>query len=275
MALQLSDRRARELPELRYEPTRKRVRASSGGKVFGDSREAVLVWEPRRVVPQYAFPDGDLRATLRPAAPAEVEEHPVSLGSSRHVLDPSTPFGAHSAPGTPLTLELDGIVLAGAGFRPEDPDLAGYVVVDFTAFDEWREEDEPIVSHPRDPFHRVDVRRSSRHVHVEVDGVTLADTKAPLLLFETSLPPRLYLPPSDVDFSRLRESSRETTCAYKGRARYWSAEVDGRTHPNLAWAYENPLPDAAQITGYVAFFDEHVDVTLDGERIPRPVTPWS
>ncbi|MEV5301041.1 DUF427 domain-containing protein [Amycolatopsis methanolica] len=167
------------------------------------------------------------------------------------------------------------MVLAGAGFRPDDPDLAEYVIADFDAFDEWLEEDETIVSHPRDPFHRVDVRRSSRHVRVEVDGVPLADTKWPLLVFETSLPPRLYLPPSDVDFTRLRESARETACAYKGRARYWSAKVGGRTHPDLAWAYEKPLPDAGQLAGHVAFFDERVDVTLDGERVPRPVTPWS
>ncbi|MDQ0376117.1 DUF427 domain-containing protein [Amycolatopsis thermophila] len=271
MALQLSLRQARELPELRFEPTRKRVRASSGGQVFADSRDAVLVWEPRRVVPQYAFPDDDIRATLSPAGPSEVAERPVSLGPAR-VLDPSTPFGAHSTEGAALTLQLDGIVLEGAGFRPSDPDLAGYVIVDFAAFDEWREEDEVIVAHPRDPFHRVDVRRGSRHVHIEADSVTLADTKAPRLVFETSLPPRFYLPPSDVDFSRLRESSRESACAYKGRARYWTAADGGR---ELAWAYEEPLPDAAEIAGYVAFFDEHVDVTLDGERLERPVTPWS
>ncbi|ROS38976.1 DUF427 domain-containing protein [Amycolatopsis thermoflava] len=275
MALQLSLRQARELPELRFEPTRKRVRAVAGGKVFADSRRAALVWEPRRVVPQYAFPAADVLASLTPAPPSDVERHPVSLGPNTGVLDPSTGFAAHTTAGTPLTLSMDGVVLEGAGFRPDDPDLAEYVIADFDAFDEWLEEDETIVSHPRDPFHRVDVRRSSRHVRVEVDGVPLADTKSPLLVFETSLPPRLYLPPSDVDFSRLRESARETTCAYKGRARYWSAEVGGRTHPDLAWAYENPLPDAVQLAGHVAFFDERVDVTLDGERVPRPVTPWS
>ncbi|NIH81451.1 DUF427 domain-containing protein [Amycolatopsis viridis] len=275
MALQLSLRQARELSELRFEPTHKRVRAFAGGTVFADSRHAALVWEPRRVVPQYAFPEPDIRAALTPAEPGEAAWHPVSLGAGTNVLTPGTGFGAHTAAGTSLTLTLGGVALEGAGFRPDDPDLAGYVIVDFAAFDQWREEDEPIVAHPRDPFHRVDVRRSSRHVLVEVGGVTLAETGSPLLVFETSLPPRSYLPPSDVDFSRLRVSTRQTACAYKGRARYFSAEAAGTTYPDLAWAYEDPLPDAAQLAGYVAFFDEHVDVTVDGERVPRPVTPWS
>jgi len=272
MALRLSLRQARELPELRFEPTAKRVRAWAGGELFADSRRAVLVWEPRRVVPQYAFPEPDVLADSRRAGPAEVAERPVSLGGTHDVLDPSTPFGAHTTAGTPLTLRAGGVALEGAGFRPDDPDLVGYVVTDFDAFDEWREEDEVIVSHPRDPYHRVDIRCSFRHVRVEFDGVVVAESRAPRVVFETALAPRTYLPPSDVDFSVLRASARRSACAYKGRARYWAPTAGGR---EIAWSYEDPLPDAREIAGYVAFFDEHVTVTLDGQRMPRPVTPWS
>lgn len=155
--------------------------------------------------------------------------------------------------------------------RCEDPALDGYVLVDWDAVDRWLEEDEEVVGHPRDPFHRVDVRRSSRHVVVELDGTVVADTRRPVLLFETGLPVRHYIERADVRLDLLAPSDRRTTCAYKGHASYFSAPG----HPNIAWTYEEPLPDAEQIRGLIAFFDEHADVTVDGERMERPRTQWS
>jgi uncharacterized protein (DUF427 family) len=112
-------------------------------------------------------------------------------------------------------------------------------------------------------------------VQILVDGVTVADSTSARLLFETWLGARFYLPREDVRMDLLTPSSTRTACAYKGRASYWSVQVDGRTHPDLAWTYEQPLSDAAEVAGHLAFFDEHVDVILDGEPRPRPVTPWS
>jgi len=157
-----------------------------------------------------------------------------------------------------------------AAYQPGDPDLAGYVILEFDAF-EWCEEDEPIVSHPHDPFGRIDVLRSSRHVRIESDGRLLAESSRPALLFETLLPVRFDLPRDDV-VVRLELSDTVTYCAYKGRATYYSVPDGPR---DIAWAYHEPLHDAELVRDRVCFFDEHLDVIVDGERRDRPVTPWS
>jgi len=199
---------------------------------------------------------------------------PLRDVSARPVLDPSVPFGVHTADGEVVDLRADGKSLPGAGFRLADPDLANYVVLDFDVFDSWLEEDEPNFAHPRDPFHRIDILPSSRHVRFELDGEVLAESSHPTLLFETLLPTRYYLAREDIR-AELVPTETQTWCAYKGQASYWSATVGGRVVPDLAWTYESPLREAAQVRGLVAFFDERVDITLDGQRLERPVTPWS
>lgn len=276
MATQLSRELIRSLPDLRYEPTGKRIRAMAGGHTFVDSRNSAIVWEPKRIVASYAVPDQDIRARLVPAPHTDAASNPVRIAAAGPpVLDPRTGFAVHTCDGQPLTLEHGTVVLTSAGFRPADPELNGYVVLDFAAFDEWREEDEPIVGHPRDPFSRIDVRRSSSRVQVDLDGVPLADTTSAYLLFETRITPRFYIPRADVRMELLTPSSTKSTCAYKGHASYWSVAVAGQDHPDLAWTYEQPLSGVTEIAGHVAFFDERVDVKLDGERRPRPITPWS
>ncbi|MDA0161533.1 DUF427 domain-containing protein [Solirubrobacter ginsenosidimutans] len=239
--------------ELRYEPVEKRVRV---GTII-DTTHALLVWEPRRVVPSYAVPEETIRPTPTP--------WPREAAHVDGVLHPGIPFAVHTAAGEPVTIAER----AGAGFRLED--LPGYVVLDFAAFDEWYEEDERIFGHPRDPYHRVDVRQSSRPVRVELDGVLVAETTRARLLFETNLPLRFYFPREDIR-GDLRPGTRERTyCPYKGHASYWS--LGEREH--VAWSYEQPLDDAVAITGLVAFWDEQVDVFLDGERRDRPGGPIS
>jgi len=165
-----------------------------------------------------------------------------------------------------------GDVRSAEGVREcNDPELSGYVHVDWAAADRWLEEDEEIVGHPRDPFHRVDIRASSRHVVVELDGQVYADSRRPVLLFETGLPVRAYLRREDVRMDALDPSDTITTCAYKGHASYFSAPG----HPDIAWTYEDPLPEAEQVRGLIAFFNERCDVTVDGKREERPKTQWS
>ena len=243
--------------ELRYEPTERRVRAHAGAATVVDSRRAILVWEPRRIVPSFAVPPQDIRAEVA-AAPAIDGEPPA-------VLHPGVPFGVHTAAGEPVS--IDG--RAGAGFRLADEELAGYVVLDFKAFDDWYEEDERIFGHPRDPFHRVDSRLSGRPVRIEVGGDVVAETTRARLLSETSLPLRFYVPREDVRLE-LHPSERHSYCPYKGQASYWSVDAGGRRRADVAWSYEQPLPDAMEIAGLVAFWDERVDVFLDGERRARP-----
>src|SRR5439155_737105 len=142
--------------------------------------------------------------------------------TTRRALGPRIPFTVHSTPGGPVDLRAAGQVRPGAGFRPADPDLAGLVILDFAAFDAWYEEDEQNVAHPRDPFHRIDVLPSSRQVRLELDGHLLALSSRPVLLFETMLPTRYYLPRADIT-AELVPSSTRPWCAYKGQAAYFSA----------------------------------------------------
>jgi uncharacterized protein (DUF427 family) len=267
------------LPELRAHPTVARVRAYAGGRAVVDSVRALVVWEPRRVVPCFAVPRADVDADLVPydGPPAAEQAVPIAVptGDTTPVLDPRTPFTAHSCPGRAWTLRFDGRELPGAGFTPDDPDLADHVLLDWSAFEEWREEEEVVVGHPHDPFDRIDCRRSSRHVVITCDGTVLADTRRAVLLMETPLPLRFYVPAEDVDQRLLVPSTSHTVCAYKGTATYWSARVGGRELPDLVWTYREPLHDALPVKDLLGFFTERVDLRIDDEDVPRPVTPWS
>lgn len=280
MSVRVRDVLAGQLGRLRYEPVCRRVRAELDGTVVVDSDRAVLVWEPRRVVPTYAVPVEDVLGELVPgSAPAPADElarvgFAIPDVTDLQVLDPRVPFAVRDTEGEPVLVRPPGATRSIEGFRPRDPDLAGHVVLDFAACDRWLEEDEEIAGHPRDPFHRVDVRASSRHVQLLLDGEVLAESTRPRLVFETLLPVRYYLPPEDVQ-ATLRPSGTRTWCPYKGAASYWSVEVAGRVVPDLVWTYEHPLPDAPELTGLRSFFDERVDVVVDGVHRPRPVTPWS
>jgi uncharacterized protein (DUF427 family) len=263
---------------LRHEPTAKRIRAKLGEHTVVDSTHAVLLWEPRRVVPTWAVPVGDIGADLRKAAPAAETDGDVGLQlpdvSQRPVLDPTIPFATHTAEGDVIDVVTPHGVLTAAGLTLHDPDLEGYVVLDFAAFDSWWEEDEPNLGHPRDPFHRIDVLHSSRHVRIELDAEVLAESSCTYLLFETMLPVRFYFAREHV-VAELVPSQRRTTCAYKGHATYFSPVVAGSPVPDLGWTYEAPLREAAEITGRIAFFNERADFIVDGTKWERPITPWS
>ena len=251
MSILLRRAQREQLADLRYEPTQKRIRALAGGETLADSTAALLVWEPRRVVPSYAVPDADLRAELVPTDTEPAGEQPF--------LHPGIPFSRHSTAGASFTLRTPaGRELTAAAFRADDPALAGHVVLDFEAFDTWYEEDVPLLGHPRDPYHRVDARRSSRRVRIELDGKILAESDRPTLVFETNLPVRYYLPREDVQVE-LTPSDTSTICAYKGVASYWSVG----SQRDLVWGYEEPLEEARELAGLVAFYDDKVEVTVD------------
>lgn len=260
MALQISPSMWKLLPELRYEPTPRRIRAQLGDNTVVDSTHAVLAYEPRRVTPLYAVPARDISAEL--IAADSPEQDPLAHVPPDALMDPRYPFAAHTAPGQRLDVRAGSHDLPGAGFRPDDPDLAGYVLLDFGAFDRWLEEDEEIKGHPRDPFHRVDARQSSRNVRVHLGGQLLAETREPLLVYETMLPPRTYFPRGDVDWDVLQPSLKQSVCPYKGTATYWSVAGQPKG-TDLAWSYETVLPDSAQLKDRVSFFDERTEVYVD------------
>ena len=279
MSTRVRDLLMGELGRLRYEPTEKRIRGTLGDRTVIDSERAVIVWEPKRVVPTYAVPvediDGDISATSPAAsgepAPDGVPAIDAPQLAGRPVYDPSIPFSVHTTDGEPLVIRVPGADGEAAGFRPVDDALAGYVILDFGSFDAWFEEDERNVAHPRDPFHRIDIVHGSRHVRIERDGQVLAESATPYLLFEPPLPVRYYLSPEDVATDLLRPSTTTTFCAYKGQASYWSLEDE----EDVAWSYPEPLREAAEVTGRIAFFNERVDIVVDGTPLERPITPWS
>jgi uncharacterized protein (DUF427 family) len=123
--------------------------------------------------------------------------------------------------------------------------------------------------------HRIQITPSDRHVVVTVGGVKVAETDRPVLLEETGLPTRYYLPRDDVRTDLLRPTSTETTCPFKGQAAYWSVEAAGEVHDDLVWSYEAPIPEAAGVTGLLCFYNERVDLVVDGEPQSRPETPFS
>ncbi|TAM71654.1 MAG: DUF427 domain-containing protein [Microbacteriaceae bacterium] len=249
MGIRLGKVLSEQIEHLRYEPTAKRIRAFLGGTLAVDSTNAVLVWEVGRVVPTYAVPVSDVVVPLRRAGDAD--------GTAFRALSKPATSGSRvilaSAPGA-----------SGSGVLPEDSDLSGYVILDFGNFERWLEEDDEIFGHPRDPFHRVDVRNTSQHIQVLMEGQVLADTRQGKLVFETMLQTRYYLPPQDM-LVKLAPTLTHTLCPYKGKASYWSFNAGDELVQDLIWSYENPLEDAVALKGYLAFYDEKVDVLLDGK----------
>jgi uncharacterized protein (DUF427 family) len=267
MSVRMRDVMGSELGALRRELLPRRLRAELGGSTVVDTTRGMLIWEPRRVVPGYAVPEADIAGTVAPDP--DGQQPPPD---SREIY-PGVPFTAHTTPGEPVLVSAGDRTVK--GFRPADEGLAGYVELDFAGFDAWYEEDEHRIGHPRDPYKRIDVLPSSRHVRIEKDGVVLAESDRPMLLFETGLPIRYYLPAEDVRVP-LRDSALRTICAYKGEAAYKSVQMpDGTVQEDLVWFYPDPLNDAAPVRDLLAFYDEKVDVLVDGVRRRRPHTEWS
>ena len=172
------------------------------------------------------------------------------------------PFPVHVFPEEDVRLDL----IPGDAIRRHD----GLVEIQWNAMDEWLEEEELQVGHARDPHHRIDTRRTSREVRVEIEGEIVAETNRAVVLFETGLPPRWYIPPEDVRVG-LERSDHRTACAYKGHATHYDAAGEEA----IAWSYEEPLRDALQVKGLVCFYNERVDLEIDGEPWERPRTQWS
>ncbi|HMD46288.1 MAG TPA: DUF427 domain-containing protein [Acidimicrobiales bacterium] len=233
----------------------KRVRAYLGGEAVVDTSHPLLVWEIP-YYPTYYVPAGDVAAKLTGTG----ERHHSPSRGDAEVCDVTV--GHRSATGAALRYDESPVEA-----------IAGTVRLEWGAMDEWLEEDEPVYTHPRDPFTRVDVLASSRRVTVSVDGVTVADSPRPHVLFETGLIPRWYLPLPDVRQDLLVPSATTSHCPYKGTASYFSLEIEGRRHEDLAWIYRTPLPESQKIAGLVCFYDERVDVAIDGVPQERPTTP--
>ena len=243
-----------------FEYSPRRIRARFGGETIVDSRHAKLLHEQAHL-PIYYFPQEEVRMDL-----LEPTDHstrcPFKGEASYWSVRAGGRVAENAAWGYPDPLD-------------DAPPLAGYVAFYWNKMDEWLEEDEPAIVHARDPYHRVDVLDTSRHVRVSVSGEVVADTTRAKVIFETGLPPRWYIPHEDVDSDVLVESEHTTGCAYKGFASYKSARVGGELEDDVAWFYPEPRGDAMRVRDYVCFFNERVDLYVDGELQERPASPWS
>ena len=245
---------------IRLEPSERWVRASLGGTVVADSKRVQLLYLPPPLN-SYAFPRADVRWDLVRESD-DVGSMP-GLGEVKH-----------------WSVSVGGKVAHDAAWTfPEPPQgleaLSELVVLLWHRMDAWYEEDDEVFVHPRDPYHRVDVLNSSRHVKVTVDGELVAETRRARLLFETSLPVRYYIPRLDVRMELLEPSGTTSRCPYKGEASYWSVRAGTEVQSDLAWSYKFPIPECPKIENLIAFFNERVDLDVDGERLERPITPWS
>jgi uncharacterized protein (DUF427 family) len=243
---------------IRIESGAKRVRAFVGGELVADTIQPQLVWE----VPYYPtsyFPVTDVRGELLDAQDGVA--HSPSRGDA-----------------TVFTVSAGGKRVVDAAMRYLDSPierLRDLVRLEWGAMDAWFEEDVEVFTHPRDPYTRVDILPSSRHVRVEVDGVTVAESTSPRLLFETGLPVRYYLPKTHVRMDLLELTDTVTHCPYKGAAQAFSIRAAGKLHEQLAWSYQAPLPESQAVAGLVAFYNEKLDIAVDGVLQQRPSTKFS
>ncbi len=240
------------------EPVPRRVRATLAGETVLDTIRALYVWESA-YYPQYYIPTADVR-----------EEFLVPEGFRQH-----SPRGEVELHG----LQVGDTVRPHAAkiLRASDIDgLSQTARFEWDALDAWFEEDDRVFVHPRSPYVRVDALRSTRLVRVELDGLTLAESSSPVMVFETGLPTRYYLNRTDVDFSLLTPTETVTACPYKGTTSgYWSVRAGDELHADLAWSYDFPSRELLPIAGLVAFYNERVDTFLEGTKLPRPTTHFS
>lgn len=243
----------------RIEPSPRRVRVKFGGEIVADSKSVFLLRQyAQGRLPTYYFPPADVRLdVLKPVA-----DEQCYLGEAKFW---TLEVGKQFAPRAAWTL-LDPL--------PDFAALKGCISFDWNAMDAWYEDEEVFV-HALDPYKRVDVLRSSRHVRVEIAGETMAETRRPYLLFETSLPTRYYIPRKDARLDLLAPSDLKTRCPYKGIASYWSVKIRDYVAENVVWSYQEPIPECPKIKDLLCFFNERADIYLDNELQVCPQTPWS
>jgi uncharacterized protein (DUF427 family) len=238
------------LPErlLYAEPLRRRMRVRFGDAWIADSEDVVLLHEPGRYPVGY-FPLGDVSPGVLEAGQHRTRHSDLGLTSWYTVR-----AGEQSKP-------------RAAWQHTELPDYAselkGRVAFAWRAMDAFYEEDERIVGHAADPYHRIDIRQSSRHLVVRHDGRVIADTSRPLALYESGFAPRWYVPRADVAEAALTSAAGQTFCPYKGLCSYWDVAGARRA----AWSYPQPWTEVRRIAGLVSFEPDLVAVSLDGTRL--------
>ena len=232
---------------LYLEDTEKRVRAVFNGETVADSRRVKVLHETGHL-PVYYFPEEDLRHDL-----LEDTLHTTHCPFKGDASYRSVRVGDRVAENAVWHYE---------DLMPSAPPIAGYAAFYGEKMDRWLEEDEETFGHPHDPYHRVDVLQSSRSVKVTANGEVVAETDRPMLLFETGLPVRYYIPREDVATQKLGPSETRTVCPYKGIASYHSLHAGGKKIEDAAWYYPAPLPESQKVRDHLCFYDGKVEIEV-------------
>jgi len=242
-----------------WEATHRSIRVEFNGEIIADTTDGMLMIESPYEL-HYYFPEKDVRTEFLTAS-GDLDESKYKGNATLFNVQVGDKVAENGA-------------WTYTEAKDKRPDMRGYYAFSWSAMDRWYEEGEEIIGHPRNPYHRIDTIRSNRHVRIEVDGVTVAESERPVLLFETGLPTRYYIPKDDVKVD-ITPTETHTICPYKGTADYWSFDVNGETHKDLVWGYHAPFNEALKIQDLVAFYDEKVDVYVDGEHQKQPRTVFS
>jgi uncharacterized protein (DUF427 family) len=245
---------------LYFDPVPYRLRGFVAGEAVFDTVAAKLLYETGHL-PVYYVPEADLRHEL--LEPSDTQTRCPHKGDASYR---SIRVGDRFEPDAVWAYREP---IAAAAF------LAGHAAFYWQKLDEWFVEDEQVFGHPRDPYHRIDTYRTSRPVRVSIDGEPIAESTRAVALFESGLPPRFYVPAEDVRTDLLEPSDTKTRCAYKGVASYWHVRVGDVLHEDLAWTYPEPDDDGRAIRDLICFFNERVDLEVDGQAQDRPTTQWS
>ncbi len=250
------------MPDYRteFEPSPRWVRVYFNSQLIADSRKMTLLRETNHL-PLYYFPKNDVRMDCLQPSNHTIHSDLKGEGIFWHVQ-----VGDKIANNAAFTFRNP---------PPNGPKLEDHIAFEWKKMDAWFEEDEEVFVYARDPYKRVDVLPSSRHIKVVVDGITVADTKRPWLLFETGLPTRYYMPKHDARMDLLEPSDTVTSCPYKGEANHYSVKIGDKVHKDLAWFYQYPTLTCSKIQGLLGFLHEKVDIYEDDKLLPRPKTPWS
>ena len=245
---------------LYLDPVPYRLRGFLAGEAVFDTVGAKLLYETGHL-PVYYVPEEDLRHDLLEPSDSKTR-CPHKGEASYRSIRAGDRFEEDAVWSYPEPI-------APASF------LSGHAAFYWGKLDEWFVEDEQVFGHPRDPYHRIDTYLTTRPVRISIDGELVAESTRSVALYESGLPPRFYLPAEDVRMDVLEPSAKRTRCAYKGVAGYWDVRVGDALHEDIAWTYEEPDRDGAAIRGLVCFFNERVDLEMDGHVVERPVTQWS
>ncbi len=234
-----------------YEPTSRWIRASYDGKIVANSKKSMLMIESS-VELDYYFPKEDIRLDL-----LEVSDHVEISDRGKRIY---------------WNLKLGETIIEKAAWTYEKhenrPDFRGYIAITWHKMDHWHEEEEEVFDEPRNPYYRVDTIKSSRHIEVFIEGIKIADTRSPNIVFETHLPTRYYIPKEDVQLEHLIPNNTKTVCPYKGFASYYDVKINKNKYENIVWTYLNPIPEAPKLKNMLAFWpekDKRLQIFVDGE----------